>query len=193
LEQLQFGGAEGLAGFGGVADGAVVLDEQKAAVVVLDNLRHVPLQRALSSEGFDTVSQTEAGLDGFEQDCQLALGARFDDLLQGVLAQCSANARDQVHRKLVVAVGEEVVGQRCEAPEDGGTSPATGARLGLNDEALGFQRAEMLPGGDIGHGDPLGDLTGGRLAGAFQVRDDPSLRIARGRCSVHALSIRQRS
>ena len=192
LEKCQFRGTEQLALAGGVADGAVVLDQKQAAVRRFDDFGHVAFGGALPSECVESVAERRRRRDDALQRFELAPRSGLYDPGQAAVAERGPYAGDEVERQGVVTVGEKVLGEGGEAPEIGGTAAA--ARFGGRavNEALALKVGEVLSGGDQGDAELPGDALslGGTVA--LQVVDDAAFRVA-GLGLIHVAKVSQRA
>jgi hypothetical protein len=149
-EDLELGAAQTRAVRGRFADGAVMLNEQKATGVLRDDLGHVALDTALVCQGLESRFEGSSFLHD-----RFVLGRLFvrtigNDCRQRFFAEDPADSLDQVHGELAVTVRKEVVREIAQRPLFG-WSPAAASRLRrLVNQTCGLESEEMLANRDVG-------------------------------------------
>jgi hypothetical protein len=159
LEQPKLAAAKALAGLGGGADRAMVLDEEIGAVGFAADLGHVAFRLARPGEAPQLggeFSRASKGLLVTEFGGALSPGYQPIDALDPELR---AHGLQELDSKLGVGIRKAGVAGRREGPQPPRTSNP-GPFIDRLDEPLVAQLFEPLKGGLPGHAKPLGDLCG---------------------------------
>jgi hypothetical protein len=185
-EHLQFRSAETLAGGGGRADGAMILQQQKASPIGAP-FGHVAFARADLRQSCDTRAQRTRTVQRVTVSSPRLLFARAYHLFERRLAEGRANGIDQADGKFGMGIREAIVRGRSEMPATRG--PADAALLGHGaHQALVRQSDQVLSRRFRGCAERGRDVGGAKRAAPFDQAQDP---VGRAILQAHACIMRR--
>ncbi len=152
-EQGELGTAQARARGGRGADRAVVLDEQDTPTVgIVDDLGDVTLGRADVCERVDTGAQRGALRAPRARSVARCASARASiTSSQTLVAERRAHRGDELDGEVVVAIGEQVLGEIGERPDRRRPAAPRGGAGAGDDEAVLGERIEVLAHPGLGH------------------------------------------
>jgi len=128
----------------------MIFNEQKTAVPLRCEFRHVPLFGAQTRDSANAILEAGARLQRPAVGRHRRLLPRLNEAIEPGLAKDRADAADQIHREVCMGVREPAV-PRCGQVPEAFRATDFARPIGKGDETLGMQLGEVLTGAD--HGD----------------------------------------